>query len=120
MQGALFESDLDRNQKRSGEIVFYEHKDKRTNRLIAGDSLVIMNFLLEKKAWPAKCRRSIDPPYGIKHGFDFKPFVGKRNVKEKRRRPDQRTGNDKSLPEHMGIGYPFVFDVSAEPAFVRA
>jgi adenine-specific DNA-methyltransferase len=47
LQDWLFESDVERAKCRKDAIEFYQHKDKWTNRLIAGDSLVIMNSLLE-------------------------------------------------------------------------
>ena len=31
------------------EIEFYQHRDGWTNRLLAGDSLLVMNSLLEKE-----------------------------------------------------------------------
>jgi len=49
VQPELFESDVERMKRRSGAIAFYRHKDRWTNRLIAGDSLVIMNSLLARE-----------------------------------------------------------------------
>jgi adenine-specific DNA-methyltransferase len=84
-QGDLFESDLDRMKKRNTQIEFYQHKNKWTNRLIAGDSLVIMNSLLEKEGMAGQVQTVyIDPPYGIKYGSNFQPFVNKRDVKDKK------------------------------------
>jgi adenine-specific DNA-methyltransferase len=40
-------------------LAFYQHKENWSNRLIAGDSLLVMNSLLEKKAWRARCKPSI-------------------------------------------------------------
>jgi adenine-specific DNA-methyltransferase len=85
LQGELFESDLDRMKKRNTQIEFYQHKNKWTNRLIAGDSLVIMNSLLEKEGMAGQVQMVyIDPPYGIKYGSNFQPFVNKRDVKDKK------------------------------------
>ncbi len=62
-------------------IEFYKHKENWSNRLIAGDSLVIMNSLLEKEAMAGKVQMIyFDPPYGIKYGSNFQPFVNKRSV----------------------------------------
>lgn len=62
-------------------IEFYKHKENWSNRLIAGDSLVIMNSLLEKEAMAGKVQMVyFDPPYGIKYGSNFQPFVNKRDV----------------------------------------
>lgn len=64
-------------------IEFYKHKDGWTNRLIAGDSLLVMNSLLEKEGMGGKIQMIyIDPPYGIKYGSNFQPFVNKRDVKD--------------------------------------
>jgi len=64
-------------------IEFYKHKHGWSNRLVAGDSLLVMNSLLEKEGMAGKVQMIyIDPPYGIKYGSNFQPFVNKRDVKE--------------------------------------
>ena len=64
-------------------IEFYKHKEGWSNRLIAGDSLLIMNSLLEKEGMGGKVQMVyFDPPYGIKYGSNFQPFVNKRDVKD--------------------------------------
>ncbi|NLW31135.1 MAG: site-specific DNA-methyltransferase [Fibrobacter sp.] len=64
-------------------VEFYKHKDGWTNRLIAGDSLLVMNSLLEKEGMGEKVQMVyFDPPYGIKYGSNFQPFVNKRDVKD--------------------------------------
>lgn len=64
-------------------IEFYKHKENWSNRLIAGDSLVIMNSLLEKEAMAGKVQMVyFDPPYGIRYGSNFMPFVNKKDVKD--------------------------------------
>ena len=35
---------------------FYKHEKGWSNRLIAGDSLLVMNSLLRRRAWAARCR----------------------------------------------------------------
>jgi len=51
--------------------------------LIAGDSLLAMNSLLEKEGMAGKVQMIyIDPPYGIKYGSNFQPFVNKRDAKD--------------------------------------
>lgn len=53
--------------------------------MIAGDSLVIMNSLLEKEGMAGQVQMVyIDPPYGIKYGSNFQPFIDKRDVKDKK------------------------------------
>jgi adenine-specific DNA-methyltransferase len=64
-------------------IDFYKHKEGWTNRLIAGDSLLVMNSLLEKEGMAGKVQMVyFDPPYGIKYGSNFMPFVNKKDVKD--------------------------------------
>ena len=64
-------------------IEFYKHKENWSNRLIAGDSLLVMNSLLEKEGMGCKVQMMFfDPPYGIKYGSNFQPFVNKRDVKD--------------------------------------
>ena len=62
-------------------IDFYKHKEGWTNRLIAGDSLLVMNSLLEKEGMAGKVQMVyFDPPYGIKYKSNFQPFVNNRVV----------------------------------------
>ena len=64
-------------------IEFYKHKEDWSNRLVAGDSLLVMNSLLEKEGMGGKVQMMyFDPPYGIKYGSNFQPFVNKRDVKD--------------------------------------
>ncbi|MCY4386688.1 MAG: site-specific DNA-methyltransferase [Desulfurellaceae bacterium] len=66
-------------------IEFYKHRHNWTNRLIAGDSLLVMNSLLEKEGMAGKVQMVyIDPPYGIRYGSNFQPFVNKRDVTDGR------------------------------------
>lgn len=63
-------------------IDFYKHKEGWTNRLIAGDSLLVMNSLLEKEGMAGKVQMVyFDPPYGIKYGSNFQPFVSQTAMK---------------------------------------
>jgi adenine-specific DNA-methyltransferase len=60
----------------------YEYHDKWVNRMILGDSLVTMNSLLQYEGMGGKVQMIyIDPPYGVKFGSNFQPFVRKRDVK---------------------------------------
>jgi len=64
-------------------IEFYRHAHGWSNRLVAGDSLLVMNSLLEKEGMAGKVQMVyLDPPYGIKYGSNFQPFVNKRDVKD--------------------------------------
>ena len=81
-QVSLFEYNEENPPLREA-IEFYKHKHNWSNRLIAGDSLLVMNSLLEKEGMAGKVQMIyIDPPYGIKYGSNFQPFVNKRNVKD--------------------------------------
>ncbi|HZT69928.1 MAG TPA: site-specific DNA-methyltransferase [Terriglobia bacterium] len=60
----------------------YEHKTGWVNRLILGDSLVVMNSLLKYEGLGGQVQCIyVDPPYGVKFGSNFQPFIRKRDVK---------------------------------------
>lgn len=66
-------------------IEFYKHDRGWSNRLVAGDSLLVMNSLLQKEGMAGQVQMIyIDPPYGIKYGSNFQPFVNKRDVKDRK------------------------------------
>lgn len=66
-------------------IEFYKHPHNWSNRLIAGDSLLVMNSLLEKEGMADQVQMIyIDPPYGIRYGSNFQPFVNRRDVRDGR------------------------------------
>ncbi len=59
----------------------YEHKGPWQNRMILGDSLSVMNSLLEFEGLGGQVQMIyIDPPYGVKFGSNFQPFVRNRTV----------------------------------------
>jgi len=63
----------------------YEHKGPWTNRMVLGDSLQVMSSLLEYEGLGGQVQMIyIDPPYGVKFGSNFQPFVRKRDVKHGR------------------------------------
>ena len=81
-QLSLF-AQLEENPPIRQAIEFYRHKHNWSNRLVAGDSLLVMNSLLEKEGLGGQVQMIyIDPPYGIKYGSNFQPFVNKRDVKD--------------------------------------
>jgi adenine-specific DNA-methyltransferase len=50
--------------------------------MILGDSLVVMNSLLHYENMGGQVQMIyMDPPYGVKFGSNFQPFVRKRDVK---------------------------------------
>lgn len=60
----------------------YEHQDQWVNRLILGDSLVVMNSLLQYENLGGQVQMIyMDPPYGVKFGSNFQPFVRRHDVK---------------------------------------
>ena len=64
---------------------FYRHQDNWSNRLIAGDSLLVMNSLLRKENMAGKVQCVyMDPPYGVKYGSNFQAFVSKKEVRDGR------------------------------------
>lgn len=80
-QATLF--DTDSLVARRERLEFYKHKRNWANRLIAGDSLLVMNSLLEKEGMAGSIQMIyIDPPYGIKYGSNFQPFINKKNVED--------------------------------------
>jgi adenine-specific DNA-methyltransferase len=59
----------------------YEHQDQWVNRLVLGDSLVVMNSLLHYEGLGGQVQMIyMDPPYGVKFGSNFQPFVRRRDV----------------------------------------
>jgi adenine-specific DNA-methyltransferase len=59
----------------------YEFRDDWVNRLMLGDSLVVMNSLLRYESLGGQVQMIyMDPPYGVKFGSNFQPFVRKRDV----------------------------------------
>ena len=60
----------------------YEHRDQWTNRMLLGDSLILMNSLLHYEGLGGQVQMIyMDPPYGVKFGSNFQPFVRRRDVK---------------------------------------
>jgi len=81
-QPSLFERPEEKMPLRDA-IEFYRHAHGWSNRLIAGDSSLVMNSLLEKEGMAGQVQMVyIDPPYGIKYGSNFQPFVNKRKVQD--------------------------------------
>ncbi len=82
VQRSMFEEPQENPPLREA-IDFYRHAHGWSNRLIAGDSVLVMNSLLEKEGMAGKVQMFyIDPPYGIRYGSNFQPFVNNRDVKD--------------------------------------
>ena len=83
IQPGLFDAPFENLPLRDA-IDFYHHERGWANRLVAGDSLLVMNSLIQKESMAGKVQMIyFDPPYGIKYGSNFQPFVGKRDVKDR-------------------------------------
>ena len=83
-QGSLFAAPEENPPLRQA-IEFYRHRHNWTNRLIAGDSLLVMNSLIEKEGLAGQVQMVyMDPPYGIRYGSNFQPFVNRRQVTDGR------------------------------------
>ncbi|MGH2499377.1 MAG: site-specific DNA-methyltransferase [Candidatus Limnocylindria bacterium] len=82
VQPSLFEAATE-NPPLHEAIEFYKHPRGWSNRLIAGDSLLVMNSLLEKEGMAGQVQTIyVDPPYGIRYGSNFQPFVQQRSVRD--------------------------------------
>ena len=63
------------------QLEAYEHDGPWENRMILGDSLQVMNSLLEYEGLGGQVQMIyMDPPYGVKFGSNFQPFVRRRDV----------------------------------------
>jgi adenine-specific DNA-methyltransferase len=84
LQPGLFDAPFENLPLRDA-IDFYKHEKGWSNRLVAGDSLLVMNSLLQKEGMAGRVQTIyLDPPYGIKYGSNFQPFVNKRDVKDRK------------------------------------
>jgi len=64
-------------------IDFYQHEQNWSNRMILGDSLLVMTSLAEKEGLKGKVQMIyFDPPYGIKFGSNWQVSTRKREVKD--------------------------------------
>lgn len=89
--GNVFEDELEKVTE------YYKHASEWKNRLIQGDSLLVMNSLLKREGMAGKVQCIyIDPPYGIKYGSNWQMKLNSRDVKD----------NDQSL--------------SSEPEMIKA
>lgn len=76
-------------------VEFYQHEQNWTNRMILGDSLLVMTSLAEKEGLKGKVQTIyIDPPYGIKFDSNWQVSTRKRDVRDGRaedatRQPEQ-------------------------------
>ena len=65
------------------KVDFYRHPGKWSNRMILGDSLLVMTSLAEKEGLKGQVQTIyIDPPYGIKFGSNWQVSTRKRDVRD--------------------------------------
>ncbi len=64
-------------------VEFYQHEANWSNRMILGDSLLVMTSLAEREALRGKVQMIyLDPPYGIKFGSNWQVSTRKRDVRD--------------------------------------
>lgn len=64
-------------------VDFYHHEQNWSNRMILGDSLLVMTSLAEKEGLKGKVQTIyFDPPYGIKFGSNWQVSTRKRDVRD--------------------------------------
>ena len=81
-QTNLFGDDDAPRDKR--QLDCYEFDRGWKNRMIAGDSLEIMRSLLDRENMAGQVQMIyFDPPYGIRFGSNFQPFINQRDVKDR-------------------------------------
>jgi adenine-specific DNA-methyltransferase len=76
------------------KVDFYHHEQNWTNRMILGDSLMVMTSLAEKEGLKGKVQAIyLDPPYGIKFKSNWQVSTRKHDVGDKAedatRQPEQ-------------------------------
>jgi len=81
-QGTMFDLFGDPHHSIADQITrAYEFSDGWVNRMVLGDSLVVMNSLLHYENLGGQVQMIyMDPPYGVRYGSNFQPFVRKRDV----------------------------------------
>src|SRR5208282_4939486 len=64
-------------------VDFYHHEQNWSNRMVLGDSLLVMTSLAEKEGLKGKVQMIyVDPPYGISFGSNWQASTRKRDVKD--------------------------------------
>ena len=86
-EGAEPQADLfggfDRIADPETRLEFYRHAENWSNRMILGDSLLVMNSLAEKEGLRGQVQMIyLDPPYGISFASNWQPTTRSRTVGE--------------------------------------
>ena len=75
---------------------YYQHNADWKNRLIQGDSLLVMNSLLKRESMAGKVQCIyIDPPYGIRFGSNWQNRIG--NPKMSHESKDQEASGEPEM-----------------------
>ena len=78
--GDLEDTEEDELERLAG---YYKHNDNWQNRLIQGDSLLVMNSLLNREGMKGQVQCIyFDPPYGIKFSGNWQMRINSTNVKD--------------------------------------
>lgn len=78
--GDLFDQEEDELERLAG---YYKHSDNWQNRLIQGDSLLVMNSLLNREGMKGQVQCIyFDPPYGINYSSNWQMKLNSRDVKD--------------------------------------
>src|SRR5664280_2417804 len=86
-------------------IEFYQHRHNWSNRLIAGDSLLVMNSLIEKEGLAGHVQMVyVDPPYGVEYASNFQPFTNNRTVKDRDNDLTQEPETVKAFRDTWALG----------------
>jgi adenine-specific DNA-methyltransferase len=88
---------LEEPSPRRETIKSYRHENGWLNRLITGDSLLVMRSLLENEGMTSQVQMIyFDPPYGIDYSSTFIPFANKGKTKS--------TGSAKAYKDTWELG----------------
>src|SRR3546814_17978006 len=69
-------SDLCSSDLVTDKLDAYEHKGPWQNRMVLGDSTLLMSSMLELEGLGGQVQMVyMAPPYGVKFGSNFQPFV---------------------------------------------
>jgi adenine-specific DNA-methyltransferase len=78
-----------REKDRSRRVEFYKHEERWRNKLITGDSLLVMESLLHYEGLRGRVQMIyVDPPYGVKYNSNFQQRVDSTKNDEKDRADD--------------------------------
>jgi adenine-specific DNA-methyltransferase len=83
IQGSLFATETYGQDELEKIGQYYQHQDGWTNRLVQGDSHLVMASLLEREGMAGQVQMVyLDPPYGIKYGSNWQIKLNNRDVKD--------------------------------------